>query len=149
MILWVEEVLEILRFVPSQSQTHKLLGLQLPNRGHYRVVDPSTRRRAKFLCVFRLWVDRKAVRCSVGPRKEASNVWFGNRLRFTELRPGDQRTIRFPMVEKTEEWVVPRIWGDKGPEKQVHTCKFKGNTLAEDLAAAGAGHATLSAGAIS
>jgi hypothetical protein len=77
-----------------------------------------------------LWVDRKAVRCTVGP-KEASNRWFDNRLRFTELRPGDVLTIRFPMVEKTEEWVVPRIAGDKGPEMQVHTCKFKGNTLAE------------------
>lgn len=77
-----------------------------------------------------LWVDRKAVRCTVGP-KEASNVWFGNRLRFTELRPGDVLTIQFPMVEKTEKWVVPRIAGGEGPEKQVHTCKFKGNTLVE------------------
>ena len=77
-----------------------------------------------------LWVDRKAVRCTVGP-KEVPNVWFGNRLRFSELQPGDVLTIQFPMVEKTEEWLVLRIDCREGPEKQVHTCKFKGNTLVE------------------
>jgi hypothetical protein len=77
-----------------------------------------------------LWVDRRAVRCTVGP-KEASNVWFGNRLRFTELRPDDVLTIQFPMVQKKEEWTIPNVVSGQEPGKQVYTCKFKGNTLVE------------------
>jgi len=68
-----------------------------------------------------LWVDRKALRCSVG-EKEIPTAWFDNYLRFRGLQPQDVLTIRFPVAAKTEEWTMG---------KQVYTCKFKGNTLAE------------------
>jgi hypothetical protein len=77
-----------------------------------------------------LWVDRKHVRCRVG-QKDVQNVWFNNRLRFRSLQPNDVVTISFPTETKTEEWVIPSFSGKQGPEKQVHTCKFKGNTLTE------------------
>lgn len=83
-----------------------------------------------------LWVDRKAVRCTVRG-KEVRRVWFGNYLRFKDLRPKDVVTIEFPMVEKTEVWTLPMGWeqtvpkGWLSPGKQVHTCRFRGNTLVE------------------
>jgi hypothetical protein len=77
-----------------------------------------------------VWVDRKHVRCSIG-QKDVQGVWFNNSLRFRSLQPDDVLTIRFPMKTKTEEWTIPRVSGTQGPEMQLHTCKFKGNTLAE------------------
>jgi len=77
-----------------------------------------------------LWMDRKHVRCRVG-QKNVQNVWFNNSLRFRSLQPNDVLTISFPTETKTEEWVIPSFSGKQGPEMQVHTCKFKGNTLTE------------------
>jgi hypothetical protein len=77
-----------------------------------------------------LWVDRKAVRCSLG-QKEIHPPWFNNSLRFRSLQPQDVLTLRFPMEVKTEEWTIPRMDGKSGPDLQVYTCKFKGNTLTE------------------
>ena len=78
-----------------------------------------------------LWVDRKAVRCKLGD-KDLPNVWFGNYIRYDGLRPKDILTIQFPMVENTEKWTVPKL--DErlpGPDLQIHTCRFRGNTLVE------------------
>ena len=77
-----------------------------------------------------LWVDRKAVRCSLG-QKEIQAPWSNNSLRFRSLQPQDVLTLRFPVEVKTEEWTIPRVAGKAGPDLQVHTCRFKGNTLAE------------------
>ncbi|MBI2951380.1 hypothetical protein HYY27_04755 [bacterium] len=78
-----------------------------------------------------LWVDRSSVRATLGG-KELTNVWFGNYLRFEGLRPGDALTLRFPMVETTEWWTVPKLRQSfPGPDPQVHACRFKGNTLVE------------------
>jgi len=68
-----------------------------------------------------LWADRSAVRCTLGNR-EVAKVWFDQYLRFQKLEPGDILTLEFPVVETTEDWAL----GD-----QVHTCRFKGNTLIE------------------
>jgi hypothetical protein len=76
-----------------------------------------------------LWADRKAVRCSIG-QQEVPNLWLNNRLRFRSLQPNDAVTIRFPIEVKTEEWKIPGLLRSQ-PSVQVHTCKFKGNTLAE------------------
>ncbi len=76
-----------------------------------------------------LWVDRTAVRCTVGS-KRPPNVWLGNRLRFPQVRPGDVLTIQFPMVQKTEVWTIPNV-STPEPRKQVHRCTFRGNTLVE------------------
>ena len=76
-----------------------------------------------------LWVDKKAVRCTVRG-EEVRRVWFGGYLCFKGLRPKDVVTIEFPMVEKTEVWTLPKGWlGRKA--SQVHTCRFRGNTLVE------------------
>ncbi len=84
-----------------------------------------------------LWVDRKTVRAALGG-KELPSVWFGNYLRFEGLRPNDVLTLQFPMVETTEKWTVPKLPAKRAiagesPElpNQVHTCRFKGNTLIE------------------
>ena len=66
-----------------------------------------------------LWTDKKAVRCQMAPG-EVSPVWFGQYLHFPGLQSGDQLTIDFPMVETTEKWTL---------DDQVHTCRFRGNTL--------------------
>jgi hypothetical protein len=76
-----------------------------------------------------LWVDRKAIRATLRG-KRLPPVWLGPYLRFEGLRGGDVLTIEFPVAERTEVWTVPRLtWS--GPDKQVHTCRFKGNTLVE------------------
>ncbi|MCX6030529.1 MAG: hypothetical protein NT169_14680 [Chloroflexi bacterium] len=77
-----------------------------------------------------LWVDRKAVRCTVG-QQELPAVWFGNYLRFENLTPGDALTIEFPVVETTEQWTVPDLtkWAKEETTSRVHTCRFRGNTL--------------------
>jgi hypothetical protein len=83
-----------------------------------------------------LWVDRKAVRCTVRG-EEVRRVWFGGYLHFKDLRPKDVVTIEFPMLERTEVWTLPSGWDWTVPRewlssvKQVHTCRFRGNTLVE------------------
>ena len=88
----------------------------LPYQG--KVVLKNKTAREAFLRI-PLWVDKNAVRCRLG-EFSLLNVWFGNYLRFQGLRPDDMLTILFPMVERTEEWIVG---------SQVHTCRFLGNTL--------------------
>ena len=99
----------------------------LPYEG--KVVLKNKQARAAFVRI-PLWVDRAAVRAEVDGQQQAL-VWFDNYLRFDGLRPGGELTIRFPMVEKTEQWTIPRLGGWKAPDEQVHSCKFKGNTLVE------------------
>jgi hypothetical protein len=79
-----------------------------------------------------LWADKSAVRCSVDGG-ERTPSWFGSYLRFRDLKPGESITVRFPMVEATEEWAVNRLtWpGNIIGEEQVHTCRFRGNTLVD------------------
>ena len=77
-----------------------------------------------------LWVDRAAVLAEVDG-KQQTLAWFDNYLRFDGLKAGDVLTIEFPMVETTELWTIPKLGGWKAPDEQVHTCKFKGNTLVE------------------
>ncbi len=89
-----------------------------------------------------LWVDRKAVRATLGG-KELPGTWLGNYLRFEGLRPNDRLTIVFPMVETTEKWTVTKLPANRAktvqaltlaneePINQVHTCRFKGNTLVD------------------
>jgi hypothetical protein len=102
-----------------------------------------------------LWVDRKAVHSQIcvdlnlvhfnidvkGIRKvvhrlqgggDVKNVWFGKYLHFEGLEPDDVLTIQFPMVERTEVWMIPKCFpGWPGPDQQLHTCRFRGNTLIE------------------
>jgi hypothetical protein len=74
-----------------------------------------------------LWVDRSAVRCTLAG-EELPAHWFGQYLRFSDLRPQDALTIEFPVVERTEVWTIPRLtW--PGPSTRVHTLRFRGNTL--------------------
>ena len=68
-----------------------------------------------------LWADRDAAGCKVGNR-EVAKVWFDRYLRFEGITPGDVLTLEFPVAVTTEEWTL----GD-----QVHTCRFRGNTLIE------------------
>lgn len=68
-----------------------------------------------------LWADKNAIRCRVN-NGEVAKVWFDQYLRFQGLRPGDILTLEFPMVETTEKWTLGN---------QVHTCRFRGNTLTE------------------
>lgn len=81
-----------------------------------------------------LWVDREVVRCRVGS-KEVSNMWFDNRLRFTGLKPGEVLTIQFPMVERTEEWTIPRVAGKRSGTAGVHV-QVQGEHAHGDLTAA-------------
>ncbi len=100
----------------------------LPYEG--RVVLKNKTAREAFVRI-PLWVDRSAVRATLGG-EELPNVWSGNDLRFEGLRPNDALTVRFPMVETTERWTVPKLRRRlPGPDRQVHTCRFKGNTLVE------------------
>ncbi len=64
-----------------------------------------------------LWVDKDAVQATLGEGKLA-NTWFGQYLRFENIKAGDVLTIEFPMVETKEKW-------------GGHNCHFKGNTLIE------------------
>jgi len=75
-----------------------------------------------------LWVNMSEVKCTVG-KNDMSNNWFGNYLRFRNLKETDILTIRFPMVEKTETWNVMFAVGE--PQKQLHTIRFRGNTVVE------------------
>lgn len=81
-----------------------------------------------------LWVDRKAVHCRLDGKggRDVKNVWFGNYLHFEGLEPDDVLTIQFPMVERTEVWMIPKCFPSwPGPDQQLHTCRFRGNTLIE------------------
>ena len=76
-----------------------------------------------------LWVDGRAVRVDVGGQ-ERPNQWLGRHVRVRDLRPDDTVTVRFPVVERTEVWTIPRLtW--PGPAQKTHTCRFRGNTLVE------------------
>ena len=79
-----------------------------------------------------LWVDRKAVRCTRG-RMRLPQLWFGNYLRVRDLKPDDVLTVKFPVVETTEEWSAdePTETRFEVGERRVHTCRFRGNTLVE------------------
>jgi hypothetical protein len=78
-----------------------------------------------------LWADRRQVRATVGSR-ELRNNWFGNYLRVGELKPQDRVTIEFPMRQTTEKWTVPKLQRFlSGPDREVCTCQFRGNTLVE------------------
>jgi hypothetical protein len=80
-----------------------------------------------------LWADKKLVECAVNGRKIA-NSWLDNYVRFERLKSREVLTIRFPMVETSEVWKVERLdwtsWPGE-PGKEVHTCRFRGNTLIE------------------
>ncbi len=99
----------------------------LPYEG--KVVLKNKQAREAFVRI-PLWVDRAAVRAELDG-KQQTLAWFGNYLRFDGLKTDDVLTIEFPMVEKTELWTIPKLGGWKAPDEQVHTCKFKGNTLVE------------------
>jgi hypothetical protein len=86
-----------------------------------------------------IWVDRKAVRPTLGGRRLPC-VWLGNYLRFEGLRPNDRLTLQFPVVETTEKWTMVKLPPNRANfadqpvstlATQVHTCRFKGNTLIE------------------
>ena len=72
-----------------------------------------------------LWVDQKAVRCTLD-KQETAKAWFGNYLRFRNLKSETVLTIQFPLTETTEQWKV-----DLGSGAKTYTCRFKGNTLVE------------------
>jgi hypothetical protein len=76
-----------------------------------------------------LWVDRSAVRCTLAGQ-ELPPRWFGQYLRFSDLRPQDALTIEFPVIEQTEVWTTPSIISREA-EPQVHALRFRGNTLVE------------------
>ena len=76
-----------------------------------------------------LWVDQKAVRCSVSGQDRPWD-WISRYLRLRGLRRGDVVTIQFPMVEVIEEWTVPDLMGGGMPTER-RTCRFRGNTLVE------------------
>ena len=77
------------------------------------------------------WADRKTVACALGDRAIEPS-WLGSYVRFRDLRPGDRITLRFPITETTEEWTIPKLRDSQpGPERQVHRCRFRGNTLVE------------------
>jgi hypothetical protein len=61
------------------------------------------------------WADKEAVRLRLGD-ENINNIWIGNYLAITGLKPGAVITVEFPMVESTEE-----LGG--------FTMRFKGNTL--------------------
>ncbi len=80
-----------------------------------------------------LWVDMKAVGCRIGDQIVRLE-WFGNYLRFRDLRVGDVVTIEFPVAKRIERWTLqPKehflIW--QLPGGTTHTIKFKGNTVVE------------------
>ena len=78
-----------------------------------------------------LWADRSQVRTRVGSR-EVPVIWLGNYIRVDKLKPQDQVTIEFPMRETVEKWTVPKSQRFlSGPNQQVFTCRFRGNTLVE------------------
>jgi len=79
-----------------------------------------------------LWADRGEVTC-LNNGLNTQTAWFGNYLRINDLRPGDEVTIEFPMVETTERWTVHQVqWpGNRIGEQVTHTCHFRGNTLIE------------------
>ncbi len=100
----------------------------LPYEG--RVVLKNKQAREAFVRI-PLWVDRRQVRVKLGT-KEVPNLWLGNYLRLQDLKPQDQVTIEFPVRETTEKWTVPKLHRYlSGPNQQVFTCRFKGNTLVE------------------
>jgi hypothetical protein len=78
-----------------------------------------------------LWVDRQKVRCTRSG-ENLPKVWFGSYLRVEGLQSNDVLTLEFPMVERTEQWTIPKLHpGWPVPEEQMHTLRFRGNTLVE------------------
>lgn len=83
-------------------------------------------------------VIRRKVTCSVNNRERLTNRRLGNYLRVDGLKPRDVIRIRFPVEERTELWTVPKRRSkskigspEREEERQVHTCRFRGNTLIE------------------
>ena len=68
-----------------------------------------------------LWVAHKEVRCQVGPEPRHA-VWNNNYLLVEGLKPGNEVTITFPMVDKT--WACT-LWG------KTYTLQLRGNTVVD------------------
>ena len=125
----------ILRFTNGVAQINLLLNRAspwldidsyLPYEGKVVLRNKQAR---QALVRMPLWVDRGAVKCSVG-NKTVQPLWFGSYLRVSGLKPKDEVSIQFPVAEWTEKWTVPRLtW--PGPDRQVHSCLFRANTLVQ------------------
>ena len=70
-----------------------------------------------------MWVDKKAVECTVNGQQIAVDM-LGQYVLVKSLKAKDQVTITFPMVETTERHTAPTY-------DITYTCKFKGNTLVD------------------
>ena len=76
-----------------------------------------------------LWVNKSEVKCRIG-KKDVSSIWFGNYLRFQNLKQTDVLTVNFPMVVRTEKWTV-FFPGVQEGDKKLHTVRFRGNTVVD------------------
>ena len=73
------------------------------------------------------WIDRRQLRAAVNghPRQP---FWVGNYAVFDALKPTDEITLQFPVVEETVSYTaLARAWR----LETVYTCTFRGNTLVD------------------
>jgi hypothetical protein len=72
------------------------------------------------------WVDRRELRAEVSGKQTALD-WVGRNIVFTELKPNDNITLRFPVKETTA-----RNKSNAGTKfEQAYTCAFRGSTLVD------------------
>jgi hypothetical protein len=72
------------------------------------------------------WVDRRELRAEVSGKQTALD-WVGRNIVFTELKPNDNITLRFPVKETTARYTANA--GTKF--EQAYTCAFRGSTLVD------------------
>ncbi len=73
------------------------------------------------------WIDRRKIRLDVNDQPRTP-FWVGNYVVIDELKPSDQITLQFPVVEETIRYTaLARAWRSE----TKYACSFRGNTLVE------------------
>ena len=65
------------------------------------------------------WVDKSKVKCLIGD-EGIRPIWANQYIVITDLKPKDQVTITFPMLERTAKFTL---------NQKEYTVDFKGNTV--------------------
>lgn len=139
----------IVRFHDGTARVNLLLNraspwLQIDSYLPYQGKVVLTIRSAKKALVrMPLWVDKTQVKCRLN-EEAVTPEWDGRCVRLENLQPDDKVTIEFPMKDWTANYTIPLLGGanddwsvpgaeplTKAPARQVHRCRFLGNTLVE------------------
>jgi hypothetical protein len=90
----------------------------LPHAGRVTLVNKTARRVAVRIPP---WLDRSALRCTVGARPVAP-AWVGNLLLLDNVQPGQAVELQFPVRDRSEKFAL---------DGREYVANFRGNTVVQ------------------